>query len=125
MSTMQCAKGECPRGPLELVGCDVLEPGDGPSITTTAYAADRTSLLIVGPYNDFMSEGGQLYEATREGLKGGLLRQYALADSYDPSSWLTHGTLTDKAGKRITLGANGIRLTEEIGSKCIEQQADR
>jgi len=30
------------------------------------YAVDRTGLLIVDPYNDFMSEGGELYEATRE-----------------------------------------------------------
>jgi nicotinamidase-related amidase len=32
----------------------------------TTYVADRTALLIVDPYNDFMSEGGKLYEATRE-----------------------------------------------------------
>jgi nicotinamidase-related amidase len=32
----------------------------------TTYAADRTALLIVDPYNDFMSVGGKLYEATRE-----------------------------------------------------------
>ena len=35
-------------------------------MTTTAYAADSTALLIVDPYNDFMSEGGKLYEATKE-----------------------------------------------------------
>ena len=28
-------------------------------MTTTNYAADRTALLIVGPYNDFMSKGGR------------------------------------------------------------------
>jgi hypothetical protein len=27
---------------------------------------DRTALLIVDPYNDFMSEGGKYYEATRQ-----------------------------------------------------------
>jgi nicotinamidase-related amidase len=35
-------------------------------MTTTTYAADRTALLIVDPYNDFMSEGDKLYEATKE-----------------------------------------------------------
>ncbi len=30
------------------------------------YAADRTALLIVDPYNDFMSEGGKLYERIKE-----------------------------------------------------------
>jgi hypothetical protein len=35
-------------------------------LTTTTYAADRSALLIVDPYNDFMSEGGKFYEATRE-----------------------------------------------------------
>lgn len=34
-------------------------------MTTTAYAADRTALLIIDPYNDFMSEGGKLYEAIK------------------------------------------------------------
>jgi nicotinamidase-related amidase len=28
---------------------------------TQTYAADRTGLLVVDPYNDFMSEGGKLY----------------------------------------------------------------
>ena len=32
----------------------------------TTYAADRTALLIVDPYNDFMSEGGKLYNRTKE-----------------------------------------------------------
>jgi nicotinamidase-related amidase len=35
-------------------------------MTTTTYAADRTALLVVAPYNDFMSEGRKFYEATRE-----------------------------------------------------------
>jgi nicotinamidase-related amidase len=29
------------------------------------YSAETTALLIVDPYNDMMSEGGKLYEATR------------------------------------------------------------
>jgi nicotinamidase-related amidase len=33
---------------------------------TATYAPDRTALLIVDPYNDFMSEGGKYYEATRQ-----------------------------------------------------------
>jgi len=35
-------------------------------MTATTYAADRTALLIVDPYNDFMSEGGKLFNAIRE-----------------------------------------------------------
>ena len=35
-------------------------------MTLTTYAADHTALLIVDPYNDFMSEGGKLYEAAKE-----------------------------------------------------------
>ena len=35
-------------------------------MTTNTYAADRTALLIVDPYNDFISKGGKLYEALRE-----------------------------------------------------------
>lgn len=27
-------------------------------MTTTSYTADRTGLLFVDPYNDFLSEGG-------------------------------------------------------------------
>jgi nicotinamidase-related amidase len=30
------------------------------------YAADHTALLIVDPYNDFMSDGGKAYEQTRQ-----------------------------------------------------------
>lgn len=32
---------------------------------TAGYAADRTGLLIVDPYNDFMSEGGKLFDAIK------------------------------------------------------------
>jgi nicotinamidase-related amidase len=35
-------------------------------MTTTTYPADRTALLIVDPYNDFMTEGGKLYNAIKE-----------------------------------------------------------
>jgi hypothetical protein len=28
-------------------------------MATSTYAADRTALLIVDPYNDFVSEGGK------------------------------------------------------------------
>jgi nicotinamidase-related amidase len=35
-------------------------------MTTPAYAADRTALLVVDPYNDFMSEGGKLFNAIKE-----------------------------------------------------------
>src|SRR5271167_249956 len=34
-------------------------------MTTNTYAADRTALLIVDPYNDFMTEGGKLYNAIK------------------------------------------------------------
>ena len=35
-------------------------------MTTNTFAADRTALLIVDPYNNFLSEGGKFYEATKE-----------------------------------------------------------
>ena len=35
-------------------------------MTAITYSADDTALLIVDPYNDFMSEGGKLYERTKE-----------------------------------------------------------
>jgi len=34
-------------------------------MTTNTFAAGRTALLIVEPYNDFMGEGGKFYEATK------------------------------------------------------------
>ena len=43
-------------------------------MTTTTCAADRTTLLIVDPYNDFMSEGDKLYEATSETAEQVLIR---------------------------------------------------
>lgn len=35
-------------------------------MTATNYSAKDTALLIVDPYNDFMNEGGKLYERTKE-----------------------------------------------------------
>jgi nicotinamidase-related amidase len=35
-------------------------------MTATNYSTDDITLLIVDPYNDFMSEGGKLYERTKE-----------------------------------------------------------
>jgi len=32
----------------------------------TTYESDDTALLIVDPYNDFMSKGGKYYERTKE-----------------------------------------------------------
>ncbi len=37
-------------------------------MTTTTYTADRTALLIVDPYNGFMSEGGKFYETIKPSL---------------------------------------------------------
>jgi len=33
---------------------------------THAYPIEETALLVIDPYNDFMSEGGKLYDATKE-----------------------------------------------------------
>jgi nicotinamidase-related amidase len=46
---------------------------------TQTYAIERTALLIVDPYNDFMSEGGKLYDAIKptadtSGMFGNLRR---------------------------------------------------
>lgn len=35
-------------------------------MTSSAYPATRTALLLVDPYNDFMSAGGKLYDAIKE-----------------------------------------------------------
>jgi nicotinamidase-related amidase len=35
-------------------------------VTTTPYIAAQTALLIVDPYNDFMTEGGKLYDMIKE-----------------------------------------------------------
>jgi nicotinamidase-related amidase len=37
---------------------------------TTAYPPDRTALLIIDPYNDFLSEGGKLWPRAREVAEG-------------------------------------------------------
>lgn len=34
-------------------------------MTTSTYVADRTALLVVDPYNDFMTEGGKLFNAIK------------------------------------------------------------
>jgi nicotinamidase-related amidase len=40
-----------------------------PSTSELAYEPDLTGLLIVDPYNDFLSEGGKLYELSRSTLE--------------------------------------------------------
>jgi nicotinamidase-related amidase len=35
-------------------------------MTAANYSADHTALLVVDPYNDFMSKGGKLYERIKE-----------------------------------------------------------
>jgi nicotinamidase-related amidase len=35
-------------------------------MTLERYSPDRTALLVVDPYNDFMSEGGKLFDAIKE-----------------------------------------------------------
>ncbi len=35
------------------------------TMTTSTYGREQTALLIVDPYNDFMSEGGKLYAAIK------------------------------------------------------------
>jgi nicotinamidase-related amidase len=34
------------------------------------YSSDNTALLIVDPFNDFLSEGGKLWNRTKETVKG-------------------------------------------------------
>jgi hypothetical protein len=52
-------------------------------MTTDAYTAEYTALLIVDPYNDFMSEGGKLYTAFKETADepGSFLTLYQTAHS--------------------------------------------
>jgi len=40
-------------------------------MTAINYSADDTALLIVDPYNDFMSKGGKFYERTKETADAG------------------------------------------------------
>ena len=35
-------------------------------MTAISYSADDIALLVIDAYNDFMSEGGKLYERTKE-----------------------------------------------------------
>jgi hypothetical protein len=35
-------------------------------MTTTTYPSDRTGLLFVDPYNDFLSEGGKLWPMVKK-----------------------------------------------------------
>lgn len=52
-----------------FVGTDLLAQaprGESRAATGLSYAKDNTALLIVDPYNDFMSEGGKMYKQTQE-----------------------------------------------------------
>lgn len=47
-----------------MAGTSLL--GQASRLTPPAYAKDSTALLVVDPYNDFMSEGGKMYKQTLE-----------------------------------------------------------
>ena len=52
-----------------LAGSSLLAQAQPAASAGSAYPKDRTALLIVDPYNDFMSEGGKLYAQTLETAK--------------------------------------------------------
>jgi nicotinamidase-related amidase len=108
-------------------------------MTTESYAAEQTGLLIVDPYNDFMTEGGKLYNAIKEtadasGMFDNLRRIIPAARASkiqifvlphhrscegDFDGW-QHMTPFQKAGvpgKAFEVGSWGGEFNEEFGPK--------
>ena len=52
-----------------LAGTNLLGQAQSNAPKPPAYSKDTTALLIVDPYNDFMSEGGKIYKQTLETAK--------------------------------------------------------
>ena len=89
-----------------------------------AYDATRTALLVVDPYNDFISEGGKLYELTRETIDSqdcvthmrevlAAARAAGLLVCYAPQSLASRG-LRDLALRRPR---SGVGRQESGGSR--------
>jgi len=57
-----------PKGQIEIAAASAADQTQKPEdiMTAKTYSAEHTALLIVDPYNDFMSEGGKLYNAIKE-----------------------------------------------------------
>lgn len=51
---------------IAMAGTNLLGQAQPSTAKPPAYAKDNTALLIVDPYNDFMSEGGKMYKQTLE-----------------------------------------------------------
>lgn len=108
-------------------------------MNTNTYLAERTGLLIVDPYNDFMSEGGKLYQAIKptadaSGMFDNLRRIIPAARAaniqifivphhrscaHDFDGW-QHMTPFQKAGvptKPFEKGSWGGEFNEEFGPK--------
>jgi len=67
---MPVLAGENVSAICEFFSCDVTTTREldqrKEEIAKTAYTKEHTALLIIDPYNDFMSEGGKLFERTKE-----------------------------------------------------------
>ena len=106
---------------------------------TQTYAVDQTALLIVDPYNDFMSEGGKLYNAIKptadaSGLFGNLRRlipavralgiqvvvvPHHRACDHDHRGWQHINMFIQKgeATRAFEVGSWGGEFNEEFGPK--------
>jgi nicotinamidase-related amidase len=51
--------------PLLILAALAMGQAHGAAPAATPYSAEHTALLIVDPYNDFMTEGGKLYQAIK------------------------------------------------------------
>src|SRR5882724_12338245 len=86
-------------------------------MTTTTYAADRTALLIIVPYNDFMSEGGSSTRLSRKQPKRS-------ASTATCASWFLRSErrVYKSSSCRITAGEKRLRWVEarEPNPSCVE-----
>jgi len=106
-------------------------------MATKTYAADRTALVVVDPYNDFMSEGGKLYSAIKatadaSGMFGNLRKilpkvrsagiqvfivPHHRSNAHDFDNW-QHINMFQKAGlptKAFEVGTWGGEFNAEFG----------
>ena len=106
-------------------------------MSTATYSVERTALLIVDPYNDFMSEGGKLFNAIKEtadesGLFGNLRKilpavrsagiqvfivPHHRSHAHDFDNW-QHINLFQQAGlptKAFEVGSWGGEFNAEFG----------
>jgi hypothetical protein len=95
-------------------------------VSDLAYDATRTALLVVDPYNDFLSEGGKLYALSRRLCRAFLpqLRQCGIA-SHARGRWFKPSRAHSDLQGFLVVPTASLLLSVACVAQSVAQDAPR